>query len=137
MYHRIARCVCPVSTHSAALGNGIKQVHFHTVDELAEAAEHYDSEGWDIYFVMSNFKEEGTRRGEDAKHIKSFFLDLDCGEDKVAKGGGLLRRGTQYVDCKSSALRSNYQNLLLLTLGEAYMFTGSWKNPYQLSSGKS
>ena len=74
--------------HSAALGNGIKQVYFHTVDELAEAAEHYDSEGWDIYFAMSNFKEEGTRRGEDAKHIKSFFLDLDCGEDKVAKGEG-------------------------------------------------
>ena len=55
----------------------------HTVDE-PETAEHYDSEGWDIYFAMSNFKEEGTVE-ESAKHIKSFFLDLDCGEDKVAR----------------------------------------------------
>jgi len=79
--------------HNASLGNGIKQVYFHSTDELAEAAEHYDSEGWDIYFAMSNFKEEGTRRGEDAKHIKSFFLDLDCGEDKVAKGEGFATQG--------------------------------------------
>jgi uncharacterized protein (DUF927 family) len=82
--------------HNAALGTyryGIKQVYFHTVEELAETAEHYDSEGWDIYFAMSNFKEEGTRRGEDAKHIKSFFLDLDCGEDKVAKGEGFATQG--------------------------------------------
>ena len=56
---------------------GVRQTYFHSADELAEAAEYHDSEGWDMYFAMSNFKEEGTRKGDDAKQIKSFFLDLD------------------------------------------------------------
>ena len=72
---------------------GVRQTYFHSADELAEAAEYHDSEGWDMYFAMSNFKEEGTRKGEDAKQIKSFFLDLDCGEDKVAEGKGFATQG--------------------------------------------
>ena len=68
--------------------NGVRQTYFHSTDELAEAAEYHDSEGWDMYFALSNFKEEGTRKSEDAKQIKSFFLDLDIGEDKAAKNEG-------------------------------------------------
>ena len=73
--------------------NGVRQTYFHSTDELAEAAEYHDSEGWDMYFAMSNFKEEGTRKGDDAKQIKSFFLDLDVGEDKVAKNEGFATQG--------------------------------------------
>jgi len=68
--------------------SGVQQTYFHSTDELAEAAEYYDSKGRDVYFAMSNFTKEGTRKGEDAKQIKSFFLDLDVGEDKVAERKG-------------------------------------------------
>ena len=59
-----------------------RQAYFHSLEDLAEAADYYDSEGWDTYFAVSNYTKEGTRKGEDAKQIKSFFLDLDCGPDK-------------------------------------------------------
>jgi len=72
---------------------GVRQSYFHSTDELAEAAEYYDSEGWDMYFAMSNFKKENTRKGEDAKQIKSFFLDLDIGADKVVKRQGFATQG--------------------------------------------
>ena len=68
--------------------SGVQQTYFHSIDELAEATEYYDSKGQDVYFAMSNFEKEGTRKGEDAKQIKSFFLDLDVGEDKVAERKG-------------------------------------------------
>jgi len=68
--------------------SGVRQTYFDSVDDLAEATEYYDSMGQDVYFAMSNFRKKETRKGEDAKHIKSFFLDLDVGEDKVAERKG-------------------------------------------------
>ena len=68
--------------------SGVRQTYFDSVDDLAEAAEYYNSMGQDVYFAMSNFRKKETRKGEDAKHIKSFFLDLDVGEDKVAERKG-------------------------------------------------
>jgi len=59
-----------------------RQAYFHSLEDLAEAADYYDSEGWDTYFAVSNYKKEGTRKGEDADKIKAFFLDLDCGPEK-------------------------------------------------------
>ncbi len=59
-----------------------RQAYFHSLEDLAEAADYYDGDGWDTYFAVSNYTKEGTRKGEDAKQIKSFFLDLDCGPDK-------------------------------------------------------
>ena len=68
--------------------SGVRQTYFDSVDDLAEATEYYDSKGQDVYFAMSNFRKKETRKGEDAKQIKSFFLDLDVGEDKVAERKG-------------------------------------------------
>ena len=68
--------------------SGVRQTYFDSVDDLAEATEYYDSMGQDVYFAMSNFRKKETRKGEDAKHIKSFFLDLDVGADKVAERKG-------------------------------------------------
>ena len=69
-----------------------RQVYFQSLDELAEAADYYDSEGWDTYFALGNFARD-TRRAEDVKQLKSFFLDLDCGEDKAAEGKGFATQG--------------------------------------------
>ena len=68
--------------------SGVRQTYFDSIAELAEATEYYDSEGHDVYFAMSNFRKKGTRKGEDAKQINTFFLDLDIGADKVVKRQG-------------------------------------------------
>ena len=78
--------------HSSIAGRH-RQVYFDSLEELAEAAEYYDQEGCDVYFAMGNFKEKGTRRAEDVSHIRSFFLDLDCGEDKADTGKGFATQG--------------------------------------------
>ena len=78
--------------HSSTAGRH-RQVYFDSLEELAEAAEYYDQEGCDVYFAMGNFKEKGTRRAEDVNHIRSFFLDLDCGEDKADTGKGFATQG--------------------------------------------
>ena len=62
--------------------NRHRQAYFNSLEDLAEAADYYDSEGWDTYFAVSNYKKEGTRKGEDADKVKAFFLDLDCGPEK-------------------------------------------------------
>ena len=59
-----------------------KQYSFETIDELADAAEQADADGWDAYFAMSNFDEVNTRKAVNSKQIRSFFLDLDCGPSK-------------------------------------------------------
>jgi len=66
---------------SLAQGNH-RQVYFNSMEDMTEAANHYDSEGLDVYFAVSTFNKAGTRKGEDVKQVKSFFLDLDCGPKK-------------------------------------------------------
>ena len=59
-----------------------RTLSFEDIDELAAQATEYDDKGWDAYFALSAFKEEGTRKATDASHIKALFLDIDVGEDK-------------------------------------------------------
>jgi len=59
-----------------------RTLSFEDIDELAAQATEYDKQGWDAYFALSTFKEEGTRKAADASYIKALFLDIDVGEDK-------------------------------------------------------
>jgi hypothetical protein len=58
------------------------QKFYSSVGELLQAAQKFDSEGYDSYYALSTFEEEGSRRGHNVASISSFFLDLDCGEGK-------------------------------------------------------
>lgn len=56
---------------------------FHdSVDDLVEDALDLDSRGYDVYFALATFNEEKSRKVNNVKHLKSFFLDLDCGPSK-------------------------------------------------------
>ena len=37
---------------------------------------------FNVYFACASFTESGKRTQENAGYMKSFWLDLDCGEDK-------------------------------------------------------
>ena len=49
---------------------------------MADAARDLDSKGYDSYFALSTFNESNSRKVSNVKQLKSFFLDLDCGETK-------------------------------------------------------
>ena len=72
-----------------------RQSYFQSIEDLVEAAEYYDSTGWDAYFAVSSYKQEGTRKAEDADKVKSFFLDLDCGPEKEFPTKGVAAQELQ------------------------------------------
>lgn len=56
---------------------------FHnSIDQLVEDALDLDEKGFDVYYALATFNESGSRKVNNVKHIKSFFLDLDCGPSK-------------------------------------------------------
>lgn len=55
---------------------------FNTIDSVVDSALNFDLEGYDAYFAVSTF-DAHHRRAEHSVQLKSFFLDLDCGEGKA------------------------------------------------------
>tara|TARA_Y100000004_G_C8958098_1_gene431806 strand:+ start:1865 stop:4684 length:2820 start_codon:yes stop_codon:yes gene_type:complete len=58
------------------------QQFYNSVGHLTDAANDLDDKGFDVYFAMATFLEVGSRKVDNIKKIKSFFLDLDCGDGK-------------------------------------------------------
>ena len=58
------------------------QKFYSSINSVLEAAKNLDQEGFDAYYAMGTFHEAGSRRADNVKQLKSFFLDLDCGEGK-------------------------------------------------------
>ena len=58
------------------------QKFYDSIGAVEDAAYDLDSKGYDVYFAMATFEEAGSRKVDNIKKIKSFFLDLDCGEGK-------------------------------------------------------
>ena len=58
------------------------QKFYTSVGDMADAARDLDSKGYDAYFALSTFNESNSRKVSNVKQLKSFFLDLDCGETK-------------------------------------------------------
>ena len=58
------------------------QQFFDSVDDVVDAAQDLDTKGYDVYFALASFKEAKSRKVDNVQHLKSFFLDLDCGPSK-------------------------------------------------------
>ena len=58
------------------------QRFFTSVDALIDSAVSLDSQGFNVYFALSTFNEINSRKVDNVKNVKSFFLDLDCGPTK-------------------------------------------------------
>ena len=59
-----------------------KQKFYTSVNEVIDAANDFDANGYDAYFALGVFEEAGSRKADNVTHLKSFFLDLDCGPSK-------------------------------------------------------
>lgn len=74
------------------LGQNDRPQTFHTsYDSLLQEARKLDARGYSPYFALATFKENGTRVADNVKQLKSFFMDIDCGEgrDYPSKKEGL------------------------------------------------
>jgi hypothetical protein len=59
---------------------------FHsTLLDVEVAVDHLDGKGVDSYIALSSFLTDRNRTAANAACLKSFFLDLDCGEDTPKK----------------------------------------------------
>ena len=76
--------------------------HYTNLQDMAEGVASYDSSGkYNVYHACSSFKEP-MMTGDDGKKkyrvssnwdkSKALWIDLDCGEDKAAKGEGYLTK---------------------------------------------
>lgn len=73
----------------AARDGSLKQKFYSSIDQLHEAAQQFDGNGYDTYFALATFRvnEKGKldRLAKNAVQLRSFFLDLDCGARKPFK----------------------------------------------------
>lgn len=72
----------------------MRNTHFTTHAELADAVLAMDSAGHEAYFALGRYAPHNTvsgqpgRKGEQVCALKSFWLDIDVGDDKAAKKKG-------------------------------------------------
>jgi hypothetical protein len=58
------------------------QKFFGSIDELIATAENFDAERLNAYFALATFVDGKSRTNANVSKLKSFFIDLDCGENK-------------------------------------------------------
>ena len=54
-----------------------------TREELDELAEHYVSKGLNTFFAVAKFNTDESRKQDNVRSLKAFWLDLDCGPSKA------------------------------------------------------
>jgi hypothetical protein len=59
-----------------------KQIFVTSVEEINNYADALLHRGFDAYFALASFVNDSGRTNNNASHLNSFFLDLDCGLGK-------------------------------------------------------
>jgi hypothetical protein len=58
------------------------QKFYNSIDAVIHAANNLDTQKLNTFYGLATFKDGTNRKNENVQHLKSFFLDLDCGEGK-------------------------------------------------------
>lgn len=62
----------------------VRQSLFETREEFDAKAQSFSDDGWDVYFGLGKFVDENMGRiARNVSCMKSFFVDIDCGESKA------------------------------------------------------
>lgn len=78
--------VLPSAGHYCVTELSTKKMEHVFAGSLAELQPHitrFNDAKYNTYFALSTFKEPTNRKADNAQFIRSFFLDLDCGEGKA------------------------------------------------------
>lgn len=62
--------------------NKVVQKLYLDLDEITTKAEELDAKEYDVYFACATFKDGNSRKVSNVHSLQSFFLDIDCGEEK-------------------------------------------------------
>jgi len=76
-------CVSGLEPQTKKLTNRFAE----TLDDLFELIKKTEDKGHNVYVALGTFNGY-SRKAEDCLFYRSFFLDLDVGEDKAAEGKG-------------------------------------------------
>jgi|TARA_R110002096_G_scaffold307451_3_gene502182 hypothetical protein len=71
-------CATVINDNSAP-----QQAFFDSVEELATNCRRYDQAGNNTYYATSTFNTRFNRTQVNSKLVKTLFIDIDCGPDKV------------------------------------------------------
>lgn len=68
-----------------------KQVFVQGLDEIAGVVDDLLAKQYDVYFACAKYETDKSRTTDNVKSVKSFWLDIDCGEGKpyTTQGEGL------------------------------------------------
>jgi putative DNA primase/helicase len=91
-------------TYFAFLMKGVAKINVpcNSLDELTEVVRAHDGMGFNVYHACASYlqpsyaNEKGElkqRTKENAGHVRSYWLDIDCGADKAAQGKGYANEG--------------------------------------------
>ena len=73
----------------ATLKNGMfKNISVNSISEAIKQAEDLTEAGFDVYFACAEFITNESRKSNNAHGAWGYWFDIDCGEDKAAKGAG-------------------------------------------------
>ncbi len=78
--------VQPSSGWFCVLGIKGKRVDQHLVEtreEVDKLVEDFVADNWDVYFGVAKFATDANRTKDNVHLLKSFWVDIDCGEAKA------------------------------------------------------
>ena len=58
------------------------QKFYSDLESAISVAHNLDREGYDAYYALATFETDESRKNDNVKQLKSFYLDLDCGLSK-------------------------------------------------------
>jgi hypothetical protein len=76
-----------------------------------------DENGNDAFFALASYREPGTRKGENVLWVKSFWIDIDCGEEKAAEGKGYKDKRAAVQALKAFCLASGLPTPTIIDSG--------------------
>lgn len=62
--------------------DNVRQEFFEDLNDAVECAYRFDRSGLNAYFALATFHTGASRKHDNVKELKTFFLDLDCGVGK-------------------------------------------------------
>jgi len=87
-------------------GKSVVQKFKETREEVAALTDKYVAEGRDVYFGVAKYATPDSRTKDNVQSLRSFWLDIDCGESKASVNETTGRPGG-YIDQRTglTALR--------------------------------
>jgi len=102
---------------------GYAQSSFADIETAYKEALKYSEEGKDSYFAVGsvdNLGKPAKRKTENILQFKSFFIDIDCGEDKFTDGKGYLNQSVALEALKVFIKKVNLPKPILVNSGYGY-----------------